>query len=459
LTYILPDMNFNLLKYFFLLLLISCNKDTDKNTLPYNVNGRVVDQQGIGISGVKITYDDSKFVTTDDQGYWMMSGLSGAQTIKPTYTNYTFTPENIRISAGINGVLFIGTEIPGDVETQILNWFTAQQLTKGLLESAEDGNVVSLYDNALAALVFIMNGDYAKAEKIFDYFNSRIDTELNKGVGGFSQLRDRAGTPNGHRWMGDNAWLLIALNNYKVRTNKTTYDDLSSAISTWLQDLQDVDGGLFAGYGADNKLLNFKVTEGNIDAFNAIAGYTDFHHKLLNFLKENRWDDLDKNLVSWPDNPKYLYALDVHAWSYCMFEDYPVSALITAQRFITTKTATNGALVTGYCFDEDKDTFWPEGTGQMALAFHLAGMTTEKNYYLSEMEKLLITSQKHTKSSGFPYASNPGTAYGADLLWNGADTKIALSGGAWYLFAKRGFNPFGVGRGKDVPEGDVFWRE
>ncbi|MBK8602723.1 MAG: hypothetical protein IPN87_06365 [Saprospiraceae bacterium] len=43
-----------------------------------------------------------------------------------------------------------------------------------------------------------------------------------------------------------------------------------------------------------------------------------------------------------------------------MFEGYPVSALITAQRFLTAKTATNGAQITGYCFDEDIDTVWPE---------------------------------------------------------------------------------------------------
>lgn len=450
-----------MLRYFLysiLLLLCSCTKE-DTTPKPYTINGRVINSSGDGMPGVRITIEDSTYATTDANGYWSINGLSGEQTCKPLFSNYTFTPTNIRVSTSINGVLFIGKENTSNIETQLLNWFAAQQLPNGLLESAEDGNVVSLYDNALAALVFIMDGEYTKAENIFNYFNSRIDSEFISGPGGFSQLRDRAGTSNGHRWLGDNAWLLIALNNYKDRTNKTTYDDLSSAISTWLQDLQDVDGGLFAGYGADKKLLNYKVTEGNIDAFNAITGYTEFHHKLLNYLKENRWDATDKNLVSWPDNPKYLYALDVHAWSYCMFEDYPVSALTTAQRFLTTKTAGNGAQVTGYCFDEDKDTVWPEGTGQMALAFHLAGMTTEKNYYLTEMEKLFITSQKYPKSAGFPYASNPGTAYGADLLWTGADTKIAISGGAWYLFAKRGFNPFGVGRGKVIPEDDVFWGE
>ena len=58
---------------------------------------------------------------------------------------------------------------------------------------------------------------------------------------------------------------------------------------------------------------------------------------------------------------------------------------------------------------------------------------------------------------GFPYASNIGTGYGSDPLWSGADTKIAISGGAWYLFARYGFNPFEVEREKDIPQEDMFW--
>ena len=342
-------------------------------------------------------------------------------------------------------------------EIRIFNWFDNQQLSNGLLESVEDGNIVSLYDNSLAAMVFMLRDDYTKAEKIFDFFNARISTELTNGVGGFSQLRDRNGVPFNHRWMGDNAWLLIALNNYKERTGNSTYDSLAIGISNWLQNLQDTDGGLFAGYSPDNTLMNYKVTEGNIDAFNAINGYSDFHSQLLTFLENDRWDNADKNLVAWPGNPPYLYALDLHSWSYAMFNDYPISSLTTAERFINTQTATNDSLITGYCFDEDKDAVWLEGTGQMALAFGIAGMQNEKAFYLNEMERVLIQSSTHQNAAGFPYASNLGTTYGSDILWNGADNKIAISGGAWYLFAKLDFNPFEIGRDKNIPLLDKFW--
>jgi len=258
--------------------------------------------------------------------------------------------------------------------------------------------------------------------------------------------------------MGDNAWLLIALNNYKVSTGNNTYDNLSLEITNWLKSLQDIDGGLFAGYNSDSSLNNIKVTEGIIDTFNAIEGYTTFHSDVLNFLENDRWDSTDKNLVAWPTNPTYLYALDLHPWSYLIFENYPVSSLTTAERYLTTQIATtNGLEVTGYCFDEDKDTVWFEGTGQMALAFAVADMSIEKDIYLLEMEKSLIISTTHLNSSGFPYSSNLGTTYGSGALWNGADTNISISSGAWYLFAKQEFNPFAVGRAKNVPNSDKFW--
>ncbi len=348
----------------------------------------------------------------------------------------------------------------GIIETRVTNWFYTQQLNNGLLESVENSTGASLYDNALGAMVFMLRNDYQKAEKIFDFFNARIDSELNAGIGGFSQIRNSEGVPNRHRWMGDNAWLLIALNNYKARTGNSRYDNLSRHITNWLISLQDTDGGLFAGYDANGKLLNYKVTEGMIDAFNAVEGYTDFHSKLLGFLKKYRWNAADKTMVAWPENPPYLYALDLHPWSYLIFKNFPSQTLISANRHLTTQKSTvTGKEITGYCFDEDKDAVWFEGTGQMTLAFHFANMSQERDRYLLEMEKGLKQSTKDTTSAGFPYASNPGTHYGDGLLWNSADKEIAISGGAWYIYTKRKFNPFAVGRDKNIPREDMFWMD
>lgn len=445
-----------------ILLLNACGDDAAsipvEDTPPlYSISGRVVDNFGNGIAGIEIVNNPSMSVFTGSDGYWRMTELAGQQTVVSSSSNYIFSPDSFEVNKNAQNLVFTGNRIASDIEAQIFNWFDKQQLPNGLLESVEDGNIVSLYDNALAAMVFMLVNDFARAEEIFDFFNARVESELTVGVGGFSQLRARNGAPNNHRWMGDNAWLLIALNNYKARTGLATYDNLASELSTWLVSLQDDDGGLFAGYNANNRLLNYKVTEGNIDAFNAIDGYTGFHAQILDFLERERWSATENSLVAWPENPQYLYALDLHPWAYSIFNNYPVETLISAQRFLTTQTASSGIQVTGYCFDEDKDTIWPEGTGQMALAFGIADMQSEKQLYLNEIEYTLIQSVKYSDAAGFPYASNVGTVYGPDLLWVGADTKIAISGGAWYLFAQYNFNPFDIGRDKDIAESDMFW--
>jgi hypothetical protein len=309
-------------------------------------------------------------------------------------------------------------------------------------------------------MVFIAKGDFARAAAIFDFFNGRLQSEFNTGFGGFTQFRDRNGNANitsGGRWMGDNAWLLIALNNYKAKTNSNKYQALSVAIANWLRSLQVSDGAIADSYDNDGNRNSGRITEGMIDCFNAVEGYDAFHKNLLNYLKDNRWDVTDKLLVSWPGS-YYYYAMDVHPWSYCSFEDFPLSVLQKADRYLNTQNATvNGKLITGYCFDIDKDAVWLEGTGQMVVAFQKAGDTSNANFYLKEMEKLLIPGTLYTTTKGFPYASNKATHYGNSPLWTGSDTNPCISSGAWYLYGLLKFDPMAVGYTKGIPVMDKFW--
>jgi hypothetical protein len=342
-------------------------------------------------------------------------------------------------------------------ERSVLNWFNNLQLSNGILESSDNSNFVSLYDNALSAFVFMSYNDFTRAEKIFDFFNSRLNSEFLTGTHGFYQFRDKYGNPFGNRWLGDNAWLLLALNNYKALTGSIKYDALNAAIEAWIRSLQDTDGGISAGFDA-NGVRTGKVTEGNIDAFAAVPGYDNFHAKLLSFLKNQRWNTTDKLLISWPENAAYYYALDNHCWAYCAMENFPVAALTKADMYLTTKIATViAASVTGYCFDKDKDAVWFEGTGEMIVAFQAAGLNTQANYYLAELEKVLVTKSAINNTAGIPYASNVATAYGGDLLWTGSDTNPAISSGAWYLFSKHRFDPFKSAKTKNIPAADKFY--
>jgi hypothetical protein len=93
----------------------------------------------------------------------------------------------------------------------------------------------------------------------------------------------------------------------------------------------------------------------------------------------------------------------------------------------------------------------------MIVAFRSAGLNQEADNYLSELEKTIINNVPINGVAGIPYATNLGTGYGNGLLWQGADTKPAISSSVWYLFAKHQFNPFGLVRIKNIPLTDKFW--
>lgn len=340
---------------------------------------------------------------------------------------------------------------------QISQWIDNMQLANGLLTSSEKTDYVSLYDNALAALAFMAEGEIEKAERVFDYFNERIDSEFVSNNGGFYQLRNSDGSNGRRTWLGDNAWLLIALNNYRQITGNTKYNELSVLLENWIRSLQDEDGGLWGGINEDGTQIH-KVTEGLLMAFNAVEGYDDFHKGILNYLKQERWNLTEKLLVAWPENETHYYAMDLHSLGYLIFEEFPEDVLSKAERYKNTQVASfNGEVISGYCFDEDKDVIWLEGTAQMALAFKEANMANEANEFLSQLQKAQMNNSIHENSLGIPYVTNAGTSYGSSLLWEDAPTTPAISSSIWYLFNILSFNPLDLGRQKSIPAEDMFW--
>ena len=348
------------------------------------------------------------------------------------------------------------TQLPEESHS-VYNWIEQMQLQNGLMESAEDTDFVSLYDNALAAMNFMSSGDVEKAEKIFDYFNARIEIELEYGTGGFYQFRDSNGDNRRTRWLGDNAWLLISLNNYKAITGLDKYDYLRLKLESWIRSLQDTDGGLWGGY-RENGTQFHKITEGVLIAFEAVEGYDDFHRGILKFLKEQRWNSTHNLLVAWPENQQYYYSLDLLPLAYLVFDDLPSTMLDEANRFLTEQVSTiTAAQVVGYSFDEDRDVIWLEGTAQMGLAFHKAGQLDQQERLMQNLDKMAIGDKNNPGLLGLPYASNAGSCYGAVQLWDHADKKAALSSSSWYMFNKNEFNPFEQGPDKNIPEMDKFW--
>jgi len=325
------------------------------------------------------------------------------------------------------------TMVENNFTDPTLHWIANQQVANGLLTSSENYDLVSLYDNALAAILFIKKEEQNKAEQILNFFNG---------------------------WLGDNAWLLIAINHYQEAYNTNRYELLANTLEDWIRLQQDIDGSLFGGFNEDGSAIP-KVTEGIITAFNAVPGYDDFHKNILSYLAENRWHSTQKNLMAWPENEAYLHALDVFTLSQGIFEDFPQSSLALADElFLTTQVATvTGQEITGYCFDQDKDVVWLEGSAQMAVALQTIGNTNRAEEVFAQIDKSFIQSFTTENAKGVPYAANYGSSYGPSLLWDHADITPALSSTIWYLFAEMEFNPLLLGKQKNIPMPDKFWLE
>lgn len=343
-------------------------------------------------------------------------------------------------------------EIPNAIE----NWIHNRQQSSGLMESSENSDFTSLYDNALAAIFFIKTNDKDKAERIFDFFLNIADTELSKN-GGFYQFRKSDGSHPERVWMGDNAWLLIALQQYSEKFASDKYASLELQLENWLRSLQTEDGALKGGINSDGSEIP-NVTEGIITAFHAIKGYDTYHRNILAFLEKNRWDSNLGLLMAWPENPKYAYALDVISLSKSIFNDLSDDGLFQANKFLNEQTATvSGKPISGYCFDEDKDVVWLEGTAQMAVAFNSIQRPGVSKQIINNIEKTFIESSLDENAKGIPYTANHGTSYGENMLWDHTDITPALSSTLWYYFAKTGFNPLNQGQKTTILEEDKFW--
>jgi len=326
-----------------------------------------------------------------------------------------------------------------------VEWVVRMQHPNGLVESAAHTNFVSLYDNALAALLFLKTGQPDKAQLIFDFFQDRLESEFAQTSGGFYQFRDTLGTNGSRVWMGDNAWLLLALRHHRLAYGSTRYDGMIAKLETWLRSLQEADGSLPGGRNEDGSPIA-RVTEGMITAYAAVSGFDDFHERLLGFLQRERWDASESLLLTERSGGRYDYALDLHTLSVLIWGEPAAPMLKTADRFYNSQLhSQTRQVVQGYCFDIDRDVIWLEGSAQMALALKVAGQEAPYRQLLKSLEESSIPSLLYPGLKALPYAANQGSTFGREPLWPHADQKPAISPTVWYLFARNHFNPFALG--------------
>lgn len=357
------------------------------------------------------------------------------------------------------------------------NWLTLQQstnraffiFTRGLLPSYENGSDCFTYDQALASMAFVLEGDFKKAKQILDFYDETYKKQV-KRYGkfiGFSDAYKKDGAW-GETWAaGPNAWMLMAINQYTYFSKDNRYMELAGKIADWLISLEAIDGGIIGGYYGNGEPMAWVSTEHNFDCYAAFRdmGILTGDEKYLKIAKDTKlwlenagWNAKEKRFDMGQGNPNY--ATDLSSWAVLSLgKKYGPTLDFAIEKSLTKKLyKVKNVEVEGFDFGStyetshypDKDAVWLEGTGQMVLAFDRAGRMEEKNRFLAELDKTLTVSPAYKGAAGLPYATNTGTpAYGSWLM---ADKPLCVSSTAWYIFAKKNFNPFSMDQKEEADD-------
>lgn len=319
---------------------------------------------------------------------------------------------------------------------KIYRWLVCQQGAHGILGNQEGESFSATYPNALAAICFLHQGDVGRAENIFRFFQEHYEECFSTQPGGFYQFWDAStgeGLKDSDRWIGDNAWLLIALNYYRQRTGKHDFDTMREGMAQWLIALQDADGGIKSGFNK-NGPMDSKSTEGNLDCHAALIEHPAERAKVRKFLESQMWIPSEKRFKMGTTCPDP--AMDTSAWGVqSLGVDYAPTLDYAEKAFLRTCVAkASGNSVTAYSDFSDKNRIWLEGSGEMAVAWQVAGQKEKAQRTLRELEKASISSKEFRNASGIPCHTN-------DPAWETGADKIFIPSQAWYLFAAWGFNP------------------
>ena len=343
-------------------------------------------------------------------------------------------------------------------DPMVLEWLKREQDVSSpeqqLLRTME-GSLSHTFNNALVAMAFILKDERPRAERILDFYAAATDpnvTEprrqsffLNGEARGFYQAVQLRATPStpayvepggSDRWVGDMAWLLIACKHYERRYDDTRYQRVATLLEQLLvsfyKDAEDGPGG-YVQHGwrnGDSKLHeDHGHPEANIDCYAAfrLCGRTDLARNISRWLSRTlRGTKLPLDLYSW--------RVLAHGRKGARRLDIPEFDL----RYRKTLTV-NGRRTCGFCDQPDANinNIWLDGTGHMACAYIVLGDKRRGYFYANQMDSFIFEKDIGGQPVHvLPYAANrSGT-----LSWVDPECGF-VSAGAWYLFAKNGFNP------------------
>jgi len=350
-----------------------------------------------------------------------------------------------------------------------------QDLLRGLILSYEgDQNLEKVcftYDQALGAIIFLVQGDKLRAKKVLDFYLNKID----KGEDIYNAYLTNGDVFEYVVHAGPCAWIGIAALDYVKKTKDKKYLRVAKKVSGFLFSMMDSEGGIRGG----EKDLWYS-TEHNLDAyaffdlFYRLTGKNSYNKAALKIkdwiaryaytsygppVKRGKGDPtIATDTYSWSITalgPKMLYSLDMNPEIILEFgvKNCEVSTnfkrkqgdvVLTGFDFAKVKNMSRGGVVSG------------EWTSQMILAFEvMADCLKNKDslkseiymqkavFYFSELQKMLITSLSKSgrEDPCLPYASVPFADTGHGWRTPKGNTTGSLAATAYFLLAYYGYNP------------------
>jgi hypothetical protein len=354
--------------------------------------------------------------------------------------------------------------IPED--TLALEWLKVMQdnssADKRLLSSQEGDDEAQTFNNSLAAMAFMLDGERERAERILGFYAAHtVRDNADLTLQNFFYLGEARGfyqhvsISNYHdkgnsadRWMGDMAWLLLAYQMYARQFDAVKYAEVQGLIRDLLVSYYKpaTTGGYIQHGWRNGDRYQHEATghhEGNIDCY-AVLRLCGKDSMAANV---KAW--LDAALLSAVDLP-----LDLYSWRVLAFGASTAPLLNIPEYDFRYRKILNvsGTPVMGFYHSADYDinNFWLDGTGHMSCAFQACGLLERGWFYGNQYDQLLISKTLFGKPTrSLPYTLNRSGGF----AWVDT-TKGFTSTTAWYILAKHGFNPLtletvtGVDRGE-----------
>ncbi|MCK5393355.1 MAG: hypothetical protein KAI91_03390, partial [Candidatus Omnitrophica bacterium] len=276
------------------------------------------------------------------------------------------------------------------------------------------------YDQALAAIYFIENGEREKAETILDFYVNASDLQVDF-LGLFATAYD-VNTGEAVEWgstTGPSSWIGFAMAHYTETYNDTRYLPEIESIADGLLQLQDTNFGIRGGIN-----IYWISTEHCLDTyvlFDYLAKKTGEQTYIT--ARDQTWSWLyefgynkEAERFNRADNDPAI-ATDAQSWGSSIPSlplDINRSSLIKFAedncRVSVNYTREDGQIVnvSGFSFKDNQDMVSIEWTAQMIIAYLENNQTEKAEFYLRELAKL------QNSQGGLPYATefNAATGHG-----------------------------------------------